>query len=153
LLALELAPGKTDAKGFMAKLLRENVFDKFEMRHIEIATNVKVTLEGAQADENGEKLGFSAWSTARPLVYEIIRLCPRPRQMKIVLSQKDAAGVHANAAALFLNILYENDSVTFTTATAQKEFSLDKSLDSAWDDLVRRFFASAEIYVRDRELE
>ena len=116
MLALELE--KSAVKEFMGKLLRENLFDAFEIRMVEIYTNTRITIDGAA--ESGE---FAAWGGVRPLVYEIIKLCSKPRQIKIIFSRKNPTEIHTNAAALFLNLVYENDGVTFTTATAQKEFA------------------------------
>jgi len=147
MLALEL--DKAEVKGFMGKLLREGMFDGFEVRTVEIAAKTRVTIDGKLEAEENEKTGFAMWEETRPLVYEIIKLSAKPRLVKIVFSWKGE--IHTNAAALFLNLVYENDSVTFTTAAAQKEFVLDKSLDIAWDEWVRGFFAKTGVSVIDRE--
>ena len=85
-------------------------------------------------------------------ILPIIKTSAKPKLVKIVFSYKaqDAAAIHANAAALFLNMVYENDTVSFTTATAQKEFALDKSLDDSWGEWVRGFFVRKNIVVFDR---
>jgi len=137
MLALEME--KTQVKNFMAKLLKENLFDAFEARTIEILTTPRITIEAA------------AWNQTRPLVYEIIKLCPKPKQIKIFFAHANPQEIHTNAAALFLNLMYENDGITFTTATSQKEFSLEKTLNPAWDNFVRDFFSRADIKIFDRE--
>jgi len=142
MLALEIE--KSDVKSFMGKLLRENLFDGFEARLIEITTNTRITIDGAIESE------AAMWSAMRPLIYEIIKLCPKPRQIKIVFAQKNPYEIHTNAAALFLNLIYENDNVTFTTATAKKEFTMDKILDNAWDNHIREFFAKTGIDLEGR---
>ncbi|MCL1877472.1 MAG: DUF5721 family protein [Defluviitaleaceae bacterium] len=144
MLALEL--DKACVKGFMAKLLREDLFDEFELRSVEIFAAVKVTVDGANETD------CSAWSAVRPLACEIVKMCAKPRRMKVIFSRKNASVIHINAAAVFLNIFYENDGVTFTTATSQKEFAVEKSLDSAWDSWVREFFSKAGIEVKDRSI-
>ena len=151
MLALEL--DKNDVKSFMGRLLREEIFDAFEARTAEISAFVRITLDGVkEAPEDGAaKGGFSLWSEVRPLVFEIIKASSKPRHMKMIFSHNAAEEIHTNAAALFLNVLYENDSLTFTTATAQKEFALDKSLDTAWDTWVRSFFEKIGVNVKDRE--
>jgi hypothetical protein len=141
MLSLELE--KADVKNFMGRLLRENIFDAFEFRAAEIFATKKIAIDGT--NENGE---FDSWGEARTLIYEIIKLCAKPRQMKIIFSQKNSHEIHTNAAALFLNFVYENDGVTFVTATAQKEFALDKSLDTAWDDFVCGFFKQINVNVK-----
>jgi len=152
MLALEL--DKTAVKGFMGKLLREDLFDTFDVRTLEIAAATRITIDGAvieKAPEEAEekKASFTSWGALRPLVYEVIKLSSKPKHVKIVFSHRSPYDIHTNAAALFLNLVYESDSVSFTTATAQKEFALDKSLDSAWGEWVRGFFGSMP--VRDRE--
>jgi len=152
---------KTAVKAFMGQLLRENAFDMFEVRTVDIATNIHINFDGqlvAEATENDvdnvpQKPGFSGWENLRPLVYGIIKASPKPRHVKIVFSYKadEACNIHPNAAALFLNMAYENDSVTFTTGVAQKEFIMDKSLDTNWDDWVTGFFARVGMNVSDRE--
>jgi len=146
MLALEIE--KTEVKLFMSKLLREELFDTFEIRSVEIATNTRISIDGTPESPEAD---FPLWGEIRPLVYEIIKLCTKPRHVKIVFSKKDASEIHTNAAALFLNLTYENDSVTFTTASAQKEFILDKSLDTNWDEWIRSFFIKSRLQVFDRE--
>jgi len=151
MLALELE--KTDVKEFMSKLLKEELFDSFEARVVEISAGVNISIDGALEveGEDASKGGFSAWSDMRSLVYEIIKHCAKPRFIKIIFSHKNTQDISENAAALFLNMVYENDSVSFTTAAAQKEFALDKSLDIAWDEWMHKFFANAGLNVTERE--
>jgi len=159
MLALEL--NKSTVKAFMGQLLREVLFDVFEVRSVEIVTNIRMNIDGQQAAEAEaadeaiqiKKPGFSTWEALRPLVYAIIKTSPKPKHVKVVFSYKanEACDIHANAAALFLNLAYENDSVTFTTGTAQKEFVFEKSLDIAWDEWVKAFFEKAGLQVADRE--
>jgi len=145
MLALALSPSAV--KPFMGQILREEIFDTFDVRTVDILAQARVNLDTAS------EAGFSSWAALRPLVYAIIKASPKPKHVKIVLSYPAARvdNIHPNAAALFLNLVYENDSVTFTTATAQKEFALDKTLDGAWDEWVGRFFAEKGLSVTDRE--
>jgi len=157
MLALEL--DKSTVKTFMGLLLREDIFDTFEVRSIEIVTTSRINIDGQleaavnNDDEDIKKPGFSTWETLRPLVYAIIKTSIKPKHVKIVFSYKanEACDIHSNAAALFLNLAYENDSVTFTTGTAQKEFLFEKSLDTSWDEWVKEFFAKEGLQVVDRE--
>jgi len=154
MLALEIE--KVSVKGFMGRLLRENIFDMYEVRSLEMAITTKMTVDGVRIPENEteqsqetKRNSFISWGELRPLMYEIIKLSAKPKYMKVVFSFANPHEIHINAAALFLNLIYENDSVTFTTATAQKEFVLDKSLDLVWDEWVRNFLNSFN--VRDRD--
>jgi len=158
---LALALDKSTIRTFMGQLLREEIFDTFEVRSVEVATAVRINIDGQRAAEaeitegsaESQKPKFSTWETLRPLVYGIIKASPKPKHVKVVFSYKasEACNIHANAAALFLNFAYENDSVTFTTGAAQKEFLFEKSLDIAWDEWVKVFFEKVGLQVMDRE--
>jgi len=156
MLALELE--KSAVKAFMGQILREDIFDMFEVRSIEIATATRMNIDGQltlEAEESVEdkKPGFSTWEALRPLVYAVIKTSPKPKYVKIVFSYmaNEACEIHSNAAALFLNLTYENDAVYFTTGTAQREFLFEKSLDIAWDEWVKNFFVGNGLAVSDRE--
>ena len=155
MLAIELE--KNAVKGFMGKLLREDVLDSFEARSVEILQRNRVTIDGmiensidSESEDIQTKRNFSTWGELRPMVYDIIRSGNKPSLVKIVFSHGNPSGTHPNAAALFLNMVYENDEVTFTTAASQKEFALSKAVDDIWDDSVRQFFLKAGIIVKDR---
>jgi len=140
-------------KEFMNRLLRDDILNVFEVRGIEMTINTRMSIDGALiTSENGPQ-GFISWEALRPLLFAIIKTGAKPRQIKIIFSFKaeEVKEIHPNAAALFLNMIYENDNVNFTTATAQKEFSLEKSLDDTWDEWVRGFFNEKNITVTDRE--
>ena len=163
MIAVAMEP--TEVKTFMNRLIREDIFDSFEVRGAEMALSTRISINGAleppasdeNADTNPESKpknpSYIAWEALRPLIFAIIKTGEKPKQIKIVFSYKaqDIKEIHQNAAALFLNMIYENDTVSFTTATSQKEFSLDKSLDGSWDEWVRGFFVENKITVADRE--
>jgi len=153
MLALQL--DNTAVKPFMGQILRENIFDAFEVRSIDISVATRINIDGLlEAEpEEGQKAGFITWEAIRPLVLGIIKANPKPLYVRIVFSYKaaQACEIHANAAALFLNMAYENDMVTFTTGVSQREFALDKSLDANWDEWVRGFFVKRGVSVSDRE--
>ncbi|MCL2528544.1 MAG: DUF5721 family protein [Defluviitaleaceae bacterium] len=148
-------------KAFMNRMFKENVMDHFEVRVIEMALTTRITIDGVlEAKPTGEDTeappkspGFITWEAMRPLIMAIIKTGAKPKMIKFVFSYKaqEAINLHPNAAALFLNMVYENDAVHFTTATAQKQFALDKALDDTWDGWVRAFFAENGIVVTDRE--
>ena len=62
--------------------------------------------------------------------------------MKIILSPSDeaTAKIHTNAAALFINIIFENGKLSIITGSSEKMFSLDKAVEHSWDEYAARFF-------------
>lgn len=136
-------------RNFMNRLLREDIFDLFEVRGVELNALTHVEISGAvdRDRQSGEERPYLSWERLKPLVTEAIKHGGKPRTLRIIFSGSDAVNttVHPNASALFLNMAYENGGVTFTTATAQKEFTLDKTLDALWEEYVQAFFKRSAI--------
>ncbi|MCL2604068.1 MAG: DUF5721 family protein [Defluviitaleaceae bacterium] len=147
---LSLKIDETAVKEFMNRLLRGDLFDTLSVRAAELTLATHIAISGKLENENApEAAPFSAWGDMRPLVYDLIKRGTKPKLMKIIFSHPAPADIHTNAAALFLNLIYEKDTVTFTAATAQREFALDKTLDAAWDTWVREFLAKLGITITD----
>ena len=163
---LALTMDQAAVRAFMNRLMVEDVFDKFEVRTAEIVSGIRITISGAieptqpenevpTGQDQREKpvVSYATWSALKPLVFAVIKNGYKPRQLKIVFSYpaEEAVSIHTNTQALFINLVYETDTVIFTTATAQKEFALDKSLDRIWDEWVQRFMAEKGVAVKNKE--
>ncbi len=164
----------TDIKGFMAKLLTESgtVFDTFLLSEAVITTYNTFTIDGHihpefyASDENteGESDGtsrdkvMSTWKTMKPICFDLIKGKRTPLNFKFVfcLSTKNIeqflaqAGLSEafrpeNVNGLVLNIKYDGTALTCISATSMNLFTLDKLLEHAWDDRIRRFFKQNEI--------
>ena len=146
MLALEL--GGDTVKNFMGRLMKEGIFNDFKVRSVDILAKNRFSFDGEIA--GSETKDFSLWSEVQPLVYEIIKRMGRPSVLKLVLSHKEPLTIHENASALFLNLMYDGGKVSFTTATSQKAFALERTLDTTWDEWMRSFFSSIGIVVSDR---
>ena len=122
-------------KDFMQHLFTHDTFIEFEVRGVVLHTFV-----------NFEITGNCLWQDLRPYIRFVIKGREKPRAMKIIFARVNPDQLHPNAAALFINIIYnvssegEQDKITCTTATSQKEFALDRTLDREWDDWVIEFF-------------
>jgi len=155
MLALQLDPSQV--KSFMGHLLRDEIFDLFELRSIEISAGPYTKIDGTKVadvvddSQPAAVNGFYTWAGIKPIAYHIIKSGAKPKLLKVVFSYKNTAAIHENAGALFLNVLYEHDAVFITSATSQKQFAMDKSLDHAWDDWVHAFFKQNGIMVTERE--
>lgn len=147
MLALELE--KSRVKAFMNILLRGSVFEGFDVLKIEISAANLITIDGATEGDDGSAY-YSSWSNLRPLVYEIIKFCSKPKFVKITFLYRDTATFHENARALTVNLTYENDNVYFTTSTTPREFTMDKTMERDWDTWVREYLAKTGYQVSDR---
>lgn len=147
---------EAEIKDFMSKLIKEETFDTFEVRGVEINSFTKIEISGIQDkdflsdyEKEFEIKKYCTWKKLRPYVFNIIKGNKRPRSIKIVFSLKSEklSALHENASALFLNMNFENNEILFITGVSQKNFSLDKSLDNLWDDFVIQFFKENNIFV------
>lgn len=139
-----------DIKIFMNKLLKENSFSGFDLRSCEIKKDIFISFDGrlnkSFFDEEIEE-DYCNWENAKHYIYDSIKGKKQPESIKLILSLNKNAleKIHKNAKACFLNIVFEEGKVAVATGTAQREFSLDKSLDDAWEDSVKRFFNKMNI--------
>ena len=144
-------------KFFMGKLLKENTFDNFEVRGIEVCSFTKFEINGILADDErneDSKNNFCKWEILKPYIFQIIKGNAKPKSIKIIFSMPidQLTEIHSNASALFLNMLFVNDEVIFTIATSQKNFTLDKSVDNSWNDYIVKFLNKNEIPISFVEL-
>jgi len=155
-----------DVKAFMNLLLTSGLFDSFEVRGVDVTTLTHFNISGQKsAPEKAEisiedaakpiKATYCKWNEIRPFVLNLIKGGTRPSYMKLIFSMEvdRIAELHKNGAAMYLNVTYSGEEVYFTSATAQKGFTLDKSLDHVWEDYLIEFFKSNGIKAKEIDLE
>lgn len=162
LIALQIV----DTKDFTSKLFLQEVFDSFWMVEGSIRTHSTFLLDGHlnhefySTDELEEQQmkeqPYVAWRTLRPLCFDLIKGKKTPLSFKFsfrlstsntekLLQQSGIALSVSDINGLFLNIRYQEGKVLLTTGTSLRLFTLDKSLDYAWDTMVQRFLKQKEI--------
>ncbi len=148
----------TDTKDFMKKFLAGDTFDTFLFSEGSVTTFTTFSIDGTWHPEyfgDQEQPGMT-WKLMRPVIFDMIKGQHTPIQMRIVLKLADynvesllkncgADIVKEQVDGLFLNISYSKEEVTAITGTSLKIFTMDKTLDRVWDDMVRKFFASRQI--------
>ena len=131
MIALQIA----DIRVFMKKLLLSETFDRFLLLEGSITTFNTFEIDGtlqkayysAEEQDQIEDRSLSLWSEVRPFCFELIDL--PPEQIR----------------GLLMNLRYDGHTLTCTTGTSLAVFTLDKKLDHAWDDMVRKYFHQQEI--------
>ena len=131
-------------KDFMQHLFTHDTFLDFEVRGVVVHNFTCFEISG----ETGE--GYCTWGELRSYVRHIIGN-KKPRAMKIIFARGNPETLHLNAAALFVNVGYESDVITCTTASSQKNFELNKVVDREWDRWVEEFFKSKGVYITKEE--
>ena len=112
-----------------------------------------------EASENGRlRIQEPSWARIRPIVRAIVSGKHSPLSFRIILKMPDK-GIQSiltsgglswsveDVNGLFLNITYQNEEILCTSGVSLKTFTLDKSLDKIWDDMMLRFFAARSIAV------
>ena len=105
--------------------------------------------------EQIEKTTYCKWAEIKPYAFDMIKGQTKPGYIKIVFSleAEKAQILHKNAAAMHLNIQFNGEEAYITSATSQLKFALDKTVDHAWEDYLKKFFTKHGIKVKDVEME
>jgi hypothetical protein len=140
-----LALSISDVRGFMVKLLKEEVFDDFRLSNAVVNTFARFEIFGAGGDD-----GCVMWSAVRPHVFGIVKGDTPPKSIKIIFG-KEAGGTD-NPVSLFVNIHFDEGKVGLTTGISKKGFTLDKSDDEKWDAQVLKFLEDNKIkYINEMQ--
>ncbi len=155
-----------DVKEFMNILLRSNAFDSFLLSEGSITTYMTFRLDGhcmkdffSPEEEPYEQLTkekYVPFSLVRPACFDLIkgRHTPSAFQLVFQLSAENQARTLVSlgsafsaeeVSGMYLNLRYRNQQLTCTTGVSLQVFSPDKSLEQAWDTLVKRFLKSHQI--------
>lgn len=156
-----------DIKHFMNKLLLSQTFDNFLLVEGTVTTYNTFRIEGRihkdffteeeQEELQMQKREFSLWKEVKPFCLELIKGKKTPLNFKFTfqLSKENtsrllnSSGITSilseNISGLLLNIRYDNGTLNVITATNLNLFTLDKALEHAWDDMVKRFLKQQEI--------
>ena len=155
-----------DIKNFMSKLLIGTDFDAFWLSEATVTTSITYTLDGllhpdffdTQEAEllQAEGREYTLWKDIKPFCFSIMKGKKTPLHFKIVflLSRKNVEKLlqdhplgltTEDIFGLFVNFQYDGTHLTCTTGTSLKTFTLDKTLDHVWDDLIQKFFKQQKI--------
>lgn len=137
----------TNNKEFMTALLKTTLFDTFETRELLIKTAFTSMIDGKRnkdyfsSEEDNSSSYFLTWSEIRPYAYRLIHDSKLPTYFKIILStnSEKTAAISHDVSTFFLNIEFQNNKITCTTATSYKGFTMDKSAEKVWDSKIQHF--------------
>ncbi len=153
-------------KDFMNILLRSDAFDNFLLSEGSITTYMAFFLDGRPKagffnteDEEYARLSqesYVPFSLVRPACFDLMKGHRPPSSFHFIfqLSKENQARTLASigssfsaedVSGMYMNLKYQNQQLTCTTGVSCRVFSLDKSLEHAWDDLVKRFLKAHRI--------
>ncbi len=147
-------------KGFMNRLLLQDTFDRFLVSEASVTTFTTFSISGdlkkeffdpeQQEQEEFRSRTQVSWKEIRPFCLSVIRGKRTPLSFKFVfqlpaaeiealLEQYDLPFQPEDVYGLFFNCQYHSELLTLTTGTSLRVFSMDHSLDQAWDQTLTAF--------------
>ena len=156
-----IALSLTEVKECMSKLLLSETFDPFLFVEGEIMTYATFSIDGYLNKEfyeegSAPEREYALWKDMREYCFSLIKGKRTPLSFKLVLGLSDAnitkliaqQGLDfepEDVRGLYINLKYDGQKLQCVTGTAMNLFTLDKSLEQAWDVMVQKFFAQKEI--------
>ena len=155
----------TEVKLFMNHLLCRSTFDAFRVPELSLSTFASFHMDGHILKEYytqeeydtlyKEHTPIARWKQLRPICFELIRGNHTPLSFSIVLQlssraaetflmETDTSFSISDINGLFVNLRYKDGKLTAVTGTSLNIFSMDKSLEHAWDQKIQKFILSLE---------
>lgn len=143
-----------ELKAFMAVLLKGTLFDTWEVTEARAETFFALSVSGRLKKEFFEEpdmpeRNFAEWGEVKGLFYQAIRGKRLPGVLQVVLAaekkwteqilsecgkEREEAG-----AVLYLNIRYTAGNCQLVSGVSHPGFTMDKTLDAAWDTALQGF--------------
>ena len=158
----------TNVKKFMSQLLMTETFDRFSFIEGEIVTFNTFKLDGyLQKDFFDAPDGYesesspapleeySRWEDVREFCFSLIKGKRTPLSFRLILSLSPDNIVRLmeqtvpemspeDVQGLYLNLKFDGMHLTCITGTSFRTFTMDKFLEHAWDEMVKKYFLKKE---------
>ena len=161
MIALRIPKQKT----LMSRLLTSVLFDTFLLEEAVIDTYNTFTIDGhihkdfyndySSDTEDIPTEDFSSWEKIRPIALELIKGKQTPlgikfvlhasKEMKEMILSKAESGLMPEQVVLALRISLSQGNLLITTGMSSSVFSLDKSIEKAWDEFIPSFLEQNNI--------
>ncbi|GAA6491234.1 hypothetical protein K280104A7_07980 [Candidatus Bariatricus faecipullorum] len=148
-----------ETRACMNALLRSAIFDSFLLIEGEITTFCQFHIDGRLHKEFFHQAGeeeapdreFSLWQEQREYCFSLIRGKRTPLNFRFILAlsrpdtvrlleQENLSLTPEDVQGLYLNFHFNGTELSCTTGTSLNLFTLDKSLEQAWDKEAQQFF-------------
>ena len=156
-----IALSLTEVKECMSKLLLSEIFDSFLFVEGEIITYATFSIDGYLRKEffdegTAPEREYVLWKEMKDYCFSLIKGKKTPLGFKFVLGLSNSniekliqqQGLDfdlEDVRGLYINIKYDGQKLVCVTGTAMNLFTMDKSLEQAWDAMVQKFFTQKEI--------
>ena len=151
---------------FMGKLLKGENFDGLLLKEGFLRTSMEYRFQGRvfpeyfdTEEQEKHTEDYTYWGEVKPFVFELVKgkRTPLAFSFTLLVAKNETAellakrSVHVgeDSPSLFLQIRFEHGVGRIITGTARNFFTLDKSLDEAWDAEVRQMLKAMELAVEE----
>ena len=155
-----------DTKQCTNALFLQSVFDSFYFIEGAITTFNQYQIDGRlkkdffrqglDKDTIVPEREYALWKEQRDFCFSIIKGKRTPLNFRFIFSlstpnvmrlveQEGLSFSEKDIQGLYLNFKYDGTTLTCTTGTSMNLFTMDKSLEQAWDKMAQRIFAKHEI--------
>ncbi|XME01219.1 DUF5721 family protein [Lachnospiraceae bacterium C1.1] len=147
-----------NTKSFMSHLFLKDTFDELNLINASIKTFCTYNIDGKfernffKNDENSEVNNdriYCKWSELKRTATNLIKGHNTPLFMKFIFSSDlSIIGEDLNddtVESLTLTVKFYENGLTLTSAVNRKNFSLDKSIDAAWDKKTEELLIAASL--------
>ena len=139
----------------MSHLLLKSTFDTFSLIEGEVTTFNRFQVDGRihkDFFDEAPKNEYSNWGEVRNFFFQVIRGKKTPLNFKFILSlakdqfesflsDHDLTYRPEEIQGLYLNFRYDGLVLQCITGTSMNTFTMDKSVEKAWDEYAQNFFA------------
>lgn len=156
-----IALSLTEVKECMSKLLLSDTFDPFLFIEGEVVTFATFQIDGYLKkdffeNDTAPNREYILWKEVRDYCFSLIKGKRTPLSFRFVLGlsesniqkliqQQELSFQPEDVRGLYINLKYDGQKLQCVTGTAIKTFTMDKSLEQAWDAMVQKFFLQKEI--------
>ena len=148
----------------MNQLLGTELFDRFLLAQATIRTDVTYEIDGHYNDgfypeeirkqELPDGAQYQTFARLRPVFFSLIRgkhtlvgfqfsFLLSPENQQRTLARAQTAFSDEDISGMYIHIRYRDGVLQATTGISYVNFSLDRSLEEAWDKYVQQFFAQS----------
>lgn len=157
-----------DVKGFMAKLLMQETFDELLVSELVVQTFARFEIDGKLNNEyyNSDELEQlqgrtnAKWEELRPMIFSIIKGKKTPLSFQIhliltnsqtqkLMEQYQITSEDREQAELYFHIKFSKNDLYVISGVSRAKFSLDKSIEHAWDDKLEHYMKQLGIAVSE----
>ncbi|KIR03494.1 hypothetical protein P261_02309 [Lachnospiraceae bacterium TWA4] len=153
-----------DIKQGASHLFTQSSFDYFLVKEASVTTFSTITIDGHLytdyfSDDELETLKdtqYSSWQMIRPIFYSLIKGKKLPRDFSLIFSlskdniqnflkQYQLEQFEDALEGLYLNFKYKDQKLQVISGVSLNVFTMDKTVERAWDDMTKKILKHHKI--------